>query len=110
MLRDVTPRALEIVGTAVFRMVVSSDSMKKATATSQGRTCFTVEKLGARAASMSGKKLFSRQSGAAYSGDCFVARHHVMIPCRPIFINRPYGRGRSVLKTWLASLGSAPQE
>jgi hypothetical protein len=28
-----------MAGTAVFRMVVSSDSMKKATATSQGRSC-----------------------------------------------------------------------
>ena len=36
MLSGVTPRAAEIAGTAVLRMVVSSDSMKKATATSQG--------------------------------------------------------------------------
>src|SRR3984885_4495054 len=37
MLRGVTPRAEEMAGTAVLRIVVSSDSMKKATATSQGR-------------------------------------------------------------------------
>jgi hypothetical protein len=38
MLRGATPRAEEIAGTAVFRIVVSSDSMKKATATSHGRS------------------------------------------------------------------------
>jgi hypothetical protein len=38
MLRGPTWRAAEIAGTAVFRMVVSSDSMKKATATSHGRS------------------------------------------------------------------------
>jgi hypothetical protein len=37
MLRGVTPSAEEMVGTAVLRIVVSSDSMKKATATSQGK-------------------------------------------------------------------------
>jgi hypothetical protein len=37
MLRGATPRAAEMVGTAVLRIVVSSDSMKKATATSHGR-------------------------------------------------------------------------
>ena len=36
MLSGVTASALAITGTAVFRIVVSSDSMKKATATSQG--------------------------------------------------------------------------
>src|SRR5579863_2441937 len=36
MLRGATLSASEITGTAVFRMVVSSDSMKNATATSQG--------------------------------------------------------------------------
>jgi len=34
--------AAAIVGTAVFRIVASSDSMKKATATSQGRICFAL--------------------------------------------------------------------
>src|SRR5580698_5628398 len=38
MLRGPTWRAAEIAGTAVFRMVVSKDSMKKATATSHGRS------------------------------------------------------------------------
>src|SRR5277367_5468351 len=38
MLRGATPRAEEMVGTAVLRIVVSSDSMKKATATSHGRS------------------------------------------------------------------------
>jgi hypothetical protein len=37
MLRGATPRAEEIVGTAVLRIVVSNDSIKKATATSHGR-------------------------------------------------------------------------
>jgi hypothetical protein len=55
MLREVTPKALEIAGTAVFKIVVSSDSIKKATATSQGRTCFTVERWGARVALVLGK-------------------------------------------------------
>ena len=36
MLSGATSSALAMVGTAVFRMVVSSDSMKNATATSQG--------------------------------------------------------------------------
>src|ERR1700678_2037910 len=37
MLRGATPRAEEMAGTAVLRIVVSSDSINKATATSQGR-------------------------------------------------------------------------
>jgi hypothetical protein len=37
MLSGATWRAAEMAGTAVFRMVVSSDSMKNATATSHGR-------------------------------------------------------------------------
>src|ERR1700685_3971199 len=36
MLSGATWRAAEMAGTAVFRMVVSSDSIKNATATSQG--------------------------------------------------------------------------
>ena len=40
MFRGTTPSACAIVGTAVFRIVVSSDSMKKATATSQGSSRF----------------------------------------------------------------------
>lgn len=36
MLSGATPSALAIVGTAVFKIVVSSASMKKATATSHG--------------------------------------------------------------------------
>src|SRR5579864_5353547 len=39
MLRGATPRAEEMAGTAVLRIVVSSDSIKKATATSHGRSC-----------------------------------------------------------------------
>jgi hypothetical protein len=38
MLRGATPRAEEMVGTAVLRIVVSSDSIKRATATSHGRS------------------------------------------------------------------------
>jgi hypothetical protein len=38
MLRGVTLSASEIAGTAVFRIVVSSDSIKKATATNHGRS------------------------------------------------------------------------
>jgi hypothetical protein len=37
MLSGATPRAEEMAGTAVLRIVVSSDSMKKATATSHGK-------------------------------------------------------------------------
>jgi len=37
MLRGATWRAEEMAGTAVFRIVVSSDSIKKATATSHGK-------------------------------------------------------------------------
>jgi hypothetical protein len=40
MLRGATWRAEEIAGTAVLRIVVSSDSMKKATATSHGKRRF----------------------------------------------------------------------
>src|SRR5271157_6034307 len=38
MLSGATLRACETTGTAVFRIVVSSDSMKNATATSHGRS------------------------------------------------------------------------
>ena len=38
MLKGATPRAEEMAGTAVLRIVVSSDSMKKAKATSHGRS------------------------------------------------------------------------
>ena len=41
MLSGATPSALAMAGTAVFRMVVSRDSMKKATATSHGKILFT---------------------------------------------------------------------
>jgi hypothetical protein len=37
MLKGATPRAEEMAGTAVLRIVVSNDSMKNATATSHGR-------------------------------------------------------------------------
>jgi hypothetical protein len=37
MLRGAMPRAEEIAGTAVLRIVVSSDSIKNATATSHGK-------------------------------------------------------------------------
>src|ERR1700678_4261088 len=37
MLRGAPPRAEEMVGTAVLRIVVSRDSIKKATATSHGK-------------------------------------------------------------------------
>src|SRR5450631_2915002 len=40
MLSGATPSACAIAGTAVFRMVVSSDSMKNATATSHGSSRF----------------------------------------------------------------------
>ena len=41
MLSGATASAFAIVGTAVFKIVVSSDSMKKATATSHGNNRFT---------------------------------------------------------------------
>ncbi len=41
MLSGATWSASAMVGTAVLRMVVSSDSMKNATATSHGRIRFT---------------------------------------------------------------------
>src|ERR1044071_8404600 len=41
MLSGATASACAMAGTAVFRIVVSSDSMKKATATSQGNNRFT---------------------------------------------------------------------
>jgi len=39
MLSGATFRAAAIAGTAVFRIVVSSDSIKNATATSHGKNC-----------------------------------------------------------------------
>ena len=42
MLSGATPRAAEMAGTAVLRIVVSSDSMKNATATSHGRSRLAV--------------------------------------------------------------------
>src|SRR5271168_3387684 len=39
MLSGATLRACETTGTAVFKIVVSSDSIKNATATSHGRSC-----------------------------------------------------------------------
>src|ERR1700685_763632 len=39
MLSGATSRAFDITGTAVFRIVVSSDSIKNATATSHGKSC-----------------------------------------------------------------------
>src|SRR6185503_18725206 len=41
MLSGATASAFAMAGTAVFRIVVSSDSMKNATATSQGNSRFT---------------------------------------------------------------------
>jgi hypothetical protein len=41
MLSGATTNALAMAGTAVFKIVVSNDSMKKATATSQGNKRFT---------------------------------------------------------------------
>jgi hypothetical protein len=43
MLSGATSRASEITGTAVFRIVVSNDSMKNATATSHGKSCLLEE-------------------------------------------------------------------
>jgi hypothetical protein len=42
MLSGATPRAAEMAGTAVLRIVVSSDSMKNATATSHGKIFLAV--------------------------------------------------------------------
>src|ERR1700726_4682169 len=62
MLRGGTLRACAMAGTAVFRIVVSSDSMKNPTATSQGRRRLAV------AVSVS----FSRacKAGSRTSGPC----------------------------------------
>src|SRR6202042_2594761 len=46
MLSGATFRAAAIVGTAVFRIVVSSDSMKNATATSHGNICLPAGRSG----------------------------------------------------------------
>jgi hypothetical protein len=45
MLSGATPSAFDITGTAVFRIVVSSDSMKSATATSQGKSRFAAAEI-----------------------------------------------------------------
>jgi len=47
MLSGATFRAWDTTGTAVFRIVVSNDSMKNATATSHGRTCLLDVGIGA---------------------------------------------------------------
>src|ERR1035438_5968109 len=53
MLSGATPSASETTGTAVFRIVVSSDSMKNATATSQGNNCLLAADGGCGGASVS---------------------------------------------------------
>src|SRR5580704_17638710 len=58
MLRGATCKAADMAGTAVLRIVVSSDSMKKATATSQGSRRFAAsEGADARGLPMTGSGL-----------------------------------------------------
>src|ERR1700690_943172 len=53
MLRGTTSSAFAMAGTAVLRMVVSSDSMKSATATSQGKSRFAAAEIsGARSGAL----------------------------------------------------------
>ena len=67
MLSGVTLRAAEIAGTAVFRIVVSSDSMKNATATSQGNSRLLAgESCGAGAKEGSGALIGGEPGRAAY--------------------------------------------
>jgi hypothetical protein len=67
MLSGAMCRAAAIVGTAVFRMVVSSDSMKNATATSQGSSLFTSVRLISLARDARGVPPVARPS-TAWSG------------------------------------------
>jgi hypothetical protein len=54
MLSGATSRASDMTGTAVFRIVVSSDSIKNATATSHGRSCLLEADGGCEVALMGG--------------------------------------------------------
>ncbi len=60
MLSTLTPSASEMTGAAVFRMVVSSDSMKKATATSQGSMRLVASSGGLDGAGTAGTGFFFR--------------------------------------------------
>jgi hypothetical protein len=63
MLSGATPRAEDIAGTAVFRIVVSNDSMKKATATSHGKS------------RLDDVARLEGDGGAIGEGDLFMLRH-----------------------------------
>jgi hypothetical protein len=92
MLRGVTLRAAEIEGTAVFRIVVSSDSIKKATATSHGnRRLLVGESDGVMAASGALiKKLWIGPSAAEAASVACVYRWLEEFACVPSSV--PQGR------------------
>src|SRR5271170_4344387 len=93
MLSGVMPRAEEIAGTAVLRIVVSSDSMKKATATSHGRIRRAVsdglfEEGGLITGRMDSWEEISRNAFYSYasrSGEGLIARHGHSIQSRNSF-------------------------
>src|SRR5580704_4898796 len=60
MLSGETASACETTGTAVFRIVVSSDSMKNATATSHGRICLLAAEGGCAVALMGRNGMITR--------------------------------------------------
>jgi hypothetical protein len=73
MLSGATPKAEEMAGTAVLRIVVSRDSMKKATATSHGKIRLAAsDRAGKDEEAINGAGGFIRKSfGRAHS------HHHV---------------------------------
>jgi hypothetical protein len=65
MLRGVMRRAAEMAGTAVLRIVVSSDSMKNATATSHGRSLLAAfEGTNEDGGAIDGRGTFIRETSA----------------------------------------------
>ena len=79
MLKGATFNAAAIVGTAVFRIVVSNDSMKNATATSHGSNAlfeWAVNRLSSRGCSESGL-LRGRTLSHAYQ----VVGPHPLLKC-----------------------------
>src|ERR1017187_7748222 len=96
MLSGATPSALAMAGTAVFRIVVSSDSMKKATATSHGSIRFT-----AAPGSGDGAETMLDLAGIILVTDSIADRQDPANPIRAKIIIGRRIRCRSSLHCWV---------
>src|ERR1700733_13373626 len=85
MLSGVTASALAMTGTAVFRIVVSSDSMKKAPAASHGRMRLTAS--GDEADGAAGKKSSERVDRERDPAGCRAPAALNTLTCH--FVTRP---------------------